>query len=156
VILSDPRNAVVPSPRAVVVPFTEVRNRAIIKNVILDKKLNLSAVIDSGLTTFSTVSESAVKSLLTRPIDYCWKMSGTMGPGGLGNRLAGFETFKTLQLGSLIFPSPVLSVVSGTLPGPTDVLLLGNPFLSHFRVTLDYRNKVAIFDPSDAVAVPDL
>ncbi len=143
--LIDPRKALSFSSNAVVVPFKDYNNIPLI-GIILDRTEKLSAVVDTG-ATFNTVFESVVAKLLRGPISACDSVSGLQ----LRTGDIGFECFKNLQVGSLKFPKPIFAVMlrkkNVSMGDLSDAAILGNNFLSHFRVTIDYQHKVVVFDP---------
>jgi len=142
-ILSDPDQIQI-SPQAVVIQGKPTLVSAgLAVDAVLDDKVKVSLLVDTG-AAFNNISESIVKPIMTIPLLPVGSVQGVEG-----NKIQiGAVKFKTLTLGSMRLADPVFSVVPdvsneklppGLFSGST-MGIMGNPFWSRFRVTIDYRN----------------
>jgi hypothetical protein len=142
-ILSDPDQVKVPPQAVVIQGKPTLVSAGLAVDAVIDDKVKVSLLVDTG-AAFNNVSESIVKPIMTMPLLSVGSVQGVEG-----NKIQiGAIKFKTLTLGSMKIPDPVFSVVPvvsneklppGLFSGST-MGILGNPFWSRFRVTIDYRN----------------
>ena len=148
-ILRDP-DKVKPPEGAIVVdtkPSLGVSGLAV--DGVLDNKLKLTFLIDSG-AAFNHVSESLIKDLTKTPL---LPVGVIKGLDGIPVR-TGATRFKTLSIGNLTIDDPIFSVAptQGTEDSPKGIIqggalaIIGNPLLSQYRVTIDYRNQKIYFE----------
>jgi hypothetical protein len=142
-ILSDPDQIIIPPQAVVVQGKPTLVSAGLAVDAIIDDKVKVSLLVDTG-AAFNNVSESVVKPIMTMPLLSVGSVQGVEG-----NKIQiGAVKFKTLTLGSMTIPDPVFSVVPvvaneklppGLFSGST-MGIVGNPFWSKFRITIDYRN----------------
>ncbi|RTL35252.1 MAG: hypothetical protein EKK48_29245 [Candidatus Melainabacteria bacterium] len=142
VSFSDPREVKVPED-AIVVPTEPALGAA---GLVVQGKLDgqpLTMLVDTG-AAFNNVSEHLVKKLLKSALLPVGKVEGLDGQ----KISIGAVMFKNLKIGPLTVPNPIFSVAPDTIPGaPKGIIvngalaILGNPFWSHFKLTIDYRNQ---------------
>ncbi|MDR3614671.1 MAG: aspartyl protease family protein [Candidatus Obscuribacterales bacterium] len=142
-ILSDPDQVKVPPQAVVIQGKPTLVSAGLAVDAVIDDKVKVSLLVDTG-AAFNNVSESIVKPIMTMPLLSVGSVQGVEG-----NKIQiGAIKFKTLTLGSMKLPDPIFSVVPvvsneklppGLFSGST-MGILGNPFWSRFRVTIDYRN----------------
>jgi predicted aspartyl protease len=142
-ILADPDQVNIPPQAVVIQAKPTLVSAGLAVDAVLDGKVKMSLLVDTG-AAFNNVSESIVKPILTMPLLPVGSVQGVEG-----NKLQiGSVKFKTLTLGTLAIPDPIFSVVPvvsnemlppGLFSGST-MGIMGNPFWSRFRVTIDYRN----------------
>lgn len=116
---------------------------------VLDKKLKLSFLIDSG-AAFNHVSESLIKELTQTPLLPVGVVKGLDGTPVK----TGATRFQNLTIGKLSIDDPIFSVApsNGNEESPKGILsggalaIIGNPLLSQYRVTIDYRNQKIYFE----------
>lgn len=148
-VLRDP-DKVKPPEGAIVVdtkPSLGVSGLAV--DGVLDDKLKLTFLIDSG-AAFNHVSESLIKELTKTPL---LPVGVIKGLDGIPVR-TGATRFKTLSIGNLTIDDPIFSVAptQGPEDSPKGIIqggalaIIGNPLLSHYRVTIDYRNQKIYFE----------
>lgn len=149
VSFSDPRDVKVPED-AIIVPTEPALGAA---GLVVQGKLDgqpLTMLVDTG-AAFNNVSEHLVKKLLKSPLLPVGKVEGLDGQ----KISIGAVMFKNLKIGPLTMPNPIFSVAPETIPGaPKGIIvngalaILGNPFWSHFRLTIDYRNQRLLLQKS--------
>ncbi|MBX9691045.1 MAG: aspartyl protease family protein [Cyanobacteria bacterium] len=140
-ILANPDKVKVP-PRATIIntkPALGVSGLSV--DGVLDGKLTVPFLIDSG-AAYNHVTESLIKKILTEPI---LPVGHIKGLDGLAVS-TGAVQFESLTLGNLLIEKPVFSVApaktnTGGLISSGGLAIIGNPLLSRFRVTFDYRNQ---------------
>jgi hypothetical protein len=142
-ILADPDQVKVPPQAVVIQAKPTLVSAGLAVDAVIDDNVKVSLLVDTG-AAFNNVSESIVKPIMTMPLLPVGSVQGVEG-----NKIQiGAVKFKTLTLGSMKLPDPVFSVVPvvsneklppGLFSGST-MGILGNPFWSRFRVTIDYRN----------------
>jgi hypothetical protein len=148
-ILRDP-DKVKPPEGAIVVdtkPSLGVSGLAV--EGILDNQLKLTFLIDSG-AAFNHVSESLIKGLTQAPLLPVGVIKGLDGTPVK----TGAIKFKTLDIGKLSIEDPIFSVAPsvGNEDSPKGIIsggalaIIGNPLLSRYRVTIDYRNQKIYFE----------
>lgn len=148
-VLRDP-DKVKPPEGAIVVetkPSLGVSGLAV--EGVLDDRLKLTFLIDSG-AAFNHVSESLIKELTQAPL---LPVGVIKGLDGTPVR-TGATRFKSLEIGKLSVQDPVFSVAPtiGNEDSPKGIIsggalaIIGNPLLSRYRVTIDYRNQKIYFE----------
>lgn len=148
-ILQDPRSVVI-APGAVVVPTQPAMgNLGMIVEGKLDGKLSAHFLVDTG-AAFNNISPKILKPLMTEPL---LKVGRILGMDGKQIDI-GSMRLKSLQLGDLKVPDPTFCVAitpdtgAGGIITSGTLAVLGNPFWSHFNVTIDYRNNRLILEQS--------
>lgn len=119
---------------------------------VLDNKLKLTFLIDSG-AAFNHVSESLIKELTQTPLLPVGVIKGLDGTPVK----TGATRFKTLNIGNLTIDEPIFSVApsQGSEESPKGIIqggalaIIGNPLLSQYRVTIDYRNQKIYFEKKE-------
>jgi len=115
-----------------------------------DGKQKVSFLLDTG-AAFNNVSESRVKSLIPNPLYRTGQLKG------LDGKLVetGSVKFNYLELDNLRIDGPVFSVAPGKegsqqtgIITSSDLAIIGNPLLSRYKVTFDYRNQRLILSQS--------
>ena len=141
--LSDPDQVKVPENAVVVQGKPTLVSSGLAVDAILDDKVKIQLLVDTG-AAFNNISESIVKPILSMPLLPVGSVQGVEG-----NKIQiGSVKFKTIQLGALKVTDPIFSVVPvasneklppGLFSGST-MGIMGNPFWSKFKLTIDYRN----------------
>lgn len=149
VTFSDPHNVKVPED-AIVVPTEPALGAA---GLVVQGKLDgqpITFLVDTG-AAFNNVSEHLIKKLIKSNLLPVGKVEGLDGQ----KISIGAVMFKNLKLGPLTMPNPIFSVAPETVSGaPKGIIvngalaILGNPFWSHFKLTIDYRNQRLILQKS--------
>lgn len=113
----------------------------------LDDKLELTFLIDTG-AAFNHVSSHLVKDLVEEPVLSVGTIKGLDGlPVNTGS-----IRFRSLKIGDLDIEGPVFSLGPAESKGPAGLIaggnlaILGNPVLSRYRITIDYRNQLIKFE----------
>lgn len=142
VSFSDPRDVKVPDD-AVIVPTEPALGAA---GLVVQGKLDgqpLTLLVDTG-AAFNNVSEHLIKKILKSPLLPVGKVEGLDGQ----KISIGAVMFKNLKIGPLSVPGPVFSVAPEAVSdAPKGIIvngalaILGNPFWSHFKLTIDYRHQ---------------
>ena len=118
---------------------------------MLDNKEKVTFLIDTG-AAFNNISETKVKALLSGPIYQAGMLKGLDGK----KVKTAAARFHSLNLEGLSIDNPVFSVAPPNTVGQVDtgiinskdLAILGNPILSHYTVTFDYRGQRLIFSQS--------
>lgn len=115
---------------------------------IIDGKLELSFLLDSG-AAFNHVSENLVDDLLgDTPILSVGSVKGLDAK----KIETGAIKFNNLKIGDLEFNNPVFSIApSPEKPTPGlisggNLAIIGNPFLSQYRITIFYQDQKILFE----------
>ena len=146
IILEDPESA----------PANNIKNATIVdtkpslgmSGLSVEGKINgkepATFLIDTG-AAFNNISESKVKPLMWGPL----YKSGTLK--GLDGKPVptGSIRFDSIEIGSTKMSNPIFSVAGTTndtkdlngIINSKDLGIIGNPLLSRYTVTLDYRNQ---------------
>ncbi len=140
-ILADPAKVKIP-PRAAVIntkPALGISGLSV--DGVLDGKLKVPFLIDSG-AAYNHVSESLIKKILKEPI---LPVGHIKGLDGLAVSTGAIQ-FESIKIGNVLIDKPVFSVApeqtkSAGLISGGGLAIIGNPLLSRFRVTFDYRNQ---------------
>lgn len=142
VSFSDPRDVKVPDD-AVIIPTEPALGAA---GLVVQGKLEgqpITFLVDTG-AAFNNVSEHLVKKILKSSLLPVGKVEGLDGQ----KISIGAVMFKNLKIGPLNMPGPIFSVAPDTASGaPKGIIvngalaILGNPFWSHFKLTIDYRHQ---------------
>ncbi len=147
--LQDPDKATPPEGAVVVPTKPSLGVSGLAVDGVIDGKLKLTFLIDSG-AAFNHVAESLIKKLDNEPI---LPVGVIKGLDGTPVR-TGAVRFNKLEIGDkLKVDEPVFSVApslpnsaapAGIISGGS-LAIIGNPLLSHYRVTIDYRNQRIFF-----------
>lgn len=158
-ILQDPDRVKVPEGAVVVETKPSLGVSGMAVEGVLDNKLKLSFLVDSG-AAFNHVSESLIKSVSTEPL---LPVGVIKGLDGMPVK-TGAIRFKSLDIGKLSIKDPIFSVAPtkenddiprGIISGGA-LAIIGNPLLSHYRVTIDYRNQKIYFEETVKKVEADL
>ncbi len=110
---------------------------------IIDGAVPVTCLVDTG-AAFNNISESVVKSILPTSL---LPMGDVLGLDGRRIKTSSVR-FKNIKLGDITVNNPVFSVASqnaavpaGIFSGGTKLAVLGNPFWSRYRMTVDYRGQ---------------
>jgi tetratricopeptide (TPR) repeat protein len=129
---------------AIVVPMTMIRSHRPYCSVRIDKKIVLSAILDTG-SPFSLVADSLLSSILPNKLQFKEHRSGPW----LGNLSTSRVRVRSLSLGAAKFEVPILDVFpAAQAPSMATEVVLGNDFLSTFKtVSFDYPGRQVILEP---------
>jgi hypothetical protein len=150
ITFANPHDTASLSADAVVLPAKPALGLA---GLLLDGNLdgeNISLLVDTG-AAFNNISEKLAKPILKSailPVGSIQGLDGRKVP-------IGAVQFDRFQLGELKATHPVFSVApEGRAPAgiisSSGLAILGNPFLQHYRLTIDYLNQKIILDRSPA------
>lgn len=110
---------------------------------VLDGTVPVTCLVDTG-AAFNNISEGVVKSILPSSL---LPMGDVLGLDGRRIKTSSVR-FKNIKLGDISVDNPVFSVASqntgvpaGIFSGGTKLAVLGNPFWSRYRMTVDYRGQ---------------
>ncbi len=110
---------------------------------ILDGAVPVTCLVDTG-AAFNNISEAVVKSILPSSL---LPMGDVLGLDGRRIKTSSVR-FRNIKLGDISVNNPVFSVASqnaavpaGIFSGGTKLAVLGNPFWSRYRMTVDYRGQ---------------
>lgn len=142
VTFSDPHDVKVPED-AIIVPTEPALGAA---GLVVQGKLEgqpITLLVDTG-AAFNNVSEHLIKKLLKSSPMPVGKVEGLDGQ----KISIGAVMFKHLKIGPLTVANPVFSVAPESVSGlPKGIIvngalaILGNPFWSQYKLTIDYRNQ---------------
>jgi len=115
---------------------------------IIDGAVPVTCLVDTG-AAFNNISQSVVKSILPTSL---LPMGDVLGLDGRRIKTSSVR-FKNIKLGDITVDNPVFSVASqnaavpaGIFSGGTKLAVLGNPFWSRYRMTVDYRGQRLILE----------
>lgn len=149
-LLADPHKVTVPSNAYVIKTSPVYGATALVVSGKLDNKLDLNFLVDTG-AGFNNLPQSAVKKLLRVSLLPVGKIFGVDG-----KKLAiGSWRCQNLKLGPLECPDQVFALSPEPSGGGESnglftagaMGILGNPFWSQFKTTIDYRNERLILEP---------
>lgn len=125
---------------------------------IIDNKQKLDLLLDSG-AAFNHVSEGLIKDLITGtpvlPVGYVKGLDAKMVRTGA-------IKFNTIKLGDLVVKNPVFSIAPSThkanpgLISGGNLAIIGNPLLSKFKITINYRDQKILFEKSNRQKVKEI
>jgi len=148
VVLSDPKNVVIPPGATIVQSAPGFGSTALVVPGKLDGKTNLNFLVDTG-ASFNNLPQSLVKPLVSGPVLPVGEVFGIDGQ----KVSIGALKLKSLTLGGLTVRNPVFALApEGAEGGSTGLFnassmgILGNPVWSRFRLTIDYRNERLILE----------
>lgn len=153
VTFDDPNKSEVPEGAIVVKTKPSLGMSGLAVEGTFDGKQNISFLIDTG-AAFNNISETKVKNLVPNPL---YKVGMLKGLDGKSVE-TGSARFDHLDIGKLRLDHPVFSVAPGGVGertpagiiSATDLAIIGNPLLSRYKVTFDYRNQRLILTQSAA------
>jgi predicted aspartyl protease len=128
----------------IVLPFTLTANGHVRVHVTLDGQ-DTDAILDTGapISVLSTRDAQALFGLTTdsAKVEAAGPVSGPAWGGGPVHAYA--ATFKTLTIGGVTIPNPRMELIEGRnfLGKDFATLVLGNDVLSHFHLTIAYRQQ---------------
>ena len=153
IIFEDPNKSSLPEGAIVLNTKPSLGMSGLAVEGSLDGKQNISFLIDTG-AAFNNVSESKVKNLVPNPLYRIGMLKG------LDGKLVetGSAKFNFLDIDKLRIDGPVFSIApsrgSDKTPAgiinSSDLAIIGNPLLSRYKVTFDYRNQRLILTQSKA------
>jgi predicted aspartyl protease len=144
---SDPAKFVVPANAIVIKTKPSLGFFGIAVNGLLDDKLKTTFVIDTG-AAFNNIAEKIAKPLLNEDV---LPVSTVVGLDGKKISV-GAAKFNSIKLGNFVSANPIFSIAPENAATPVGLAtsgsfaLLGNPFLSQFKVTIDYLNQHLILE----------
>lgn len=151
---ADPTQVVVPEGAIVIntKPSLGMSGLAVEGNI--DGKQKVTFLIDTG-AAFNNISETKVKGLLWGPVLKVGILKGLDGKPVE----TGAARFEFLDLDKHRIDKPVFSIAPQLLEGQgeagiissKDLAIIGNPLLSRYKVTFDYRNQRLFFEQSALV-----
>lgn len=151
ITLADPSNVKVPDGAVIVNTKPSLGMSGLAVDGNLDGKQKVSLLIDTG-AAFNNISESKVKGLLWGPVYKAGMLKG------LDGKLVqtGAARFNYLDIDKLRIDKPVFSIAPSATESQTpsgiitskDLAIIGNPLLSQFKITFDYRNQRLIVEQS--------
>jgi predicted aspartyl protease len=152
-ILADPASVKVPLGATVVEAQPAFGAAGLSVEAKLDDSLKLTFLVDTG-AAFNSVPENLIKSVLTMPLLTVGNVQGVEG----SKIIIGSVQLKSVTLGEVTVNDPVFSVAPALAnqklpPGlfsGSALGIMGNPFWSQFRLTVDYRNGRLILQKSKA------
>ncbi|CAN5144430.1 hypothetical protein BH10CYA1_BH10CYA1_38280 [soil metagenome] len=149
VSLSDPHDVKVPDD-AIILPTEPALGAA---GLVVQGKLEgqpITLLVDTG-AAFNNVSEHLVKKLIKSSLLPVGKVEGLDGQ----KISIGAVMFKNLKIGPLTVQNPVFSVAPESVSGlPKGIIvngalaILGNPFWSNYKLTIDYRHQRLLLERS--------
>lgn len=151
ITLADPGNVKVPDNAITVNTKPSLGMSGLAVDGNLDGKQKVTLLIDTG-AAFNNISESKVKHLLWGPLYKAGMLKG------LDGKLVqtGAARFNFLEIDKLKVERPVFSIApsaaesqapSGIITSK-DLAIIGNPLLSQYKITFDYRNQRLIVEQS--------
>ncbi|MBU6453042.1 MAG: aspartyl protease family protein [Cyanobacteria bacterium REEB67] len=151
ITFADPTRVQIPEGAMVVKTSPSLGMAGMAVEGKLDGSEKVTFLIDTG-AAFNNVSESKVKSLLAGPLANVGMLKGLDGKVVKTSS----ARFKYLDLDGLRIEKPVFSVAPQAVAGQLttgiihskDLAILGNPILSHYTVSFDYRGQRLIFSQS--------
>lgn len=158
-VLQDPDRVKVPEGAIVVDTKPSLGVSGLAVEGVIDGKLKLSFLVDSG-AAFNHVAESLIREVSTEPL---LSVGVIKGLDGTPVRTGAIK-FKSLDIGKLSIPEPIFSVApsKGNDDLPRGIIsggalaIIGNPLLSRYRVTIDYRNQKIYFEETLKKAEADM
>ncbi len=152
VVLRDPDDLVAFSPDAIFVPFKLTANHLINVDMSIDDQQNIAGIIDTGCTD-NVILADAVKSILKEQP----RFSVDLGLQAEKLMIV-LQRFKSLSLGNLKYKDPICTIRTEGLPGSLPDAMLGAPFLSHYKIVIDYRTRQMAFEPyeTDSETIPEI
>lgn len=142
VTFSDPHDVKVPDDAIVITTEPALGAAGLVVQGRLEGQ-PITLLVDTG-AAFNNVSEHLIKRLLKSSPLPVGKVEGLDGQ----KISIGAVMFKNLKIGSLTVSNPIFSVapesVSGLQKGIIvngSLAILGNPFWSRYKLTIDYRNQ---------------
>jgi predicted aspartyl protease len=159
VIFADPASVKVPSGATVVEAQPAFGAAGLSVEAKLDDRLKLTFLVDTG-AAFNSVPENLIKTVLTVPLLTVGNVQGVEG----SKITIGSVQLKTVTLGEITVNEPIFSVAPAVAnqklaPGlfsGSALGIMGNPFWSQFRLTIDYRNGRLILQKSKANPVAEV
>ena len=151
---ADPTNVVVPEGAIVVNTKPSLGMSGLAVEGTIDGKQKVTFLIDTG-AAFNNISETKVKGLLWGPVLKVGILKGLDGKPVE----TGAARFEYLDLDKLRIDKPVFSIAPQLIEGQgeagiissKDLAIIGNPLLSRYKVTFDYRNQRLFFEQSAMV-----
>ncbi|MBX3151995.1 aspartyl protease family protein [Candidatus Obscuribacterales bacterium] len=158
-LLQDPDRVKIPEGAVAVETKPSLGVSGLAVEGVIDNNLKLSFLVDSG-AAFNHVSESLIKAVAAEPLLPVGIIKGLDGTPVK----TGAIRFKSLDIGKLSIKDPIFSVAPsneneetprGIISGGA-LAIIGNPLLSQYRVTIDYRNQKIYFEDTTKKAEAEL
>jgi predicted aspartyl protease len=151
VYFCDPEKLVVPDGATILMAEPALGSGGLSVNGLLDGQLKIRLLVDTG-AAFNSISEPLIKPVLDFPLLHVGSVEGVDG----FKVSVGAVQLHKLSLDQLSVDAPIFSVAPGAADSkmPVGLLsasslgILGNPFWSHFRLTVDYLNGRVILEQS--------
>lgn len=151
VTLEDPNKVTVPDGAIILNTKPSLGMAGLAVEGSLDGKNHISFLIDTG-AAFNNISETKVKNLVPNPLYRIGMLKGLDGKVVE----TGAAKFEYIDIDKLRIEGPVFSIApaNGADKAPSgiitsgDLAIIGNPLLSRYKVTFDYRNQRLILTQS--------
>lgn len=151
ITLEDPNKVTVPDGAIILNTKPSLGMAGLAVEGSLDGKNNISFLIDTG-AAFNNISETKVKNLVPNPLYRIGMLKGLDGKVVE----TGAAKFEYLDIDKLRIDGPVFSIAPANGPDKApsgiitsgDLAIIGNPLLSRYKVTFDYRNQRLILTQS--------
>ncbi len=151
---ADPTQVVVPEGAIIVNTKPSLGMSGLAVEGTIDGKQKVTFLIDTG-AAFNNISETKVKALLWGPVLKVGILKGLDGKPVE----TGAARFEYLDLDKHRIEKPVFSIAPQLIEGQgeagiissKDLAIIGNPLLSRYKVTFDYRNQRLFFEQSAMV-----
>ncbi len=151
---ADPTQVVIPEGAIVINTKPSLGMSGLAVEGDIDGKQKVTFLIDTG-AAFNNISEAKVKSLLWGPVLKVGILKGLDGKPVE----TGAARFEYIDLGKHRVDKPVFSIAPQLLEGQgeagiissKDLAIIGNPLLSRYKVTFDYRNQRLFLEQSALV-----
>jgi len=148
---ADPTQVIVPDGATIIntKPTLGMSGLAVEGNI--DGKQKVTFLIDTG-AAFNNISETKVKNLLWGPLYKVGMLKGLDGKlvetGSARFSYLDLDKFRIEKPVFSIAPPPLEGQVEGGIISSKDLAIIGNPLLSRYKVTFDYRNQRLFLEQS--------
>ncbi len=141
---ADPTQVTVPEGATVINTRPSLGMSGLAVEGNIDGKQKVTFLIDTG-AAFNNISETKVKNLLWGPLYKVGMLKGLDGKlvetGSARFNYLDLDKFRIEKPVFSIAPPPSEGVVEGGIISSKDLAIIGNPLLSRYKVTFDYRNQ---------------
>lgn len=148
---SDPTQVKVPDGATIIGTKPSLGMSGLAVDGNIDGKQKMTFLIDTG-AAFNNISETKVKNLLWGPLYKVGKLKGLDGKlVDTGSARFNYLDIENLRIDKPVFsiaPPPSAGAVEAGIISSKELAIIGNPLLSRFKVTLDYRNQRLFFEQS--------
>ncbi len=150
---ADPTQVTVPEGATVINTRPSLGMSGLAVEGNIDGKQKVTFLIDTG-AAFNNISETKVKHLLWGPVYKVGMLKGLDGKlvetGSARFNYLDLDKFRIEKPVFSIAPPPSEGVVEGGIISSKDLAIIGNPLLSHYKVTFDYRNQRLFLEQSQS------